>query len=149
MLRCVFAKGIIVPLFLMNDATATSTMSDGSCAVHLLGVRGYSSKLACSTLDPLFVLHPLDRKHLRWIQQRKAFGKPLSSLAVIRSKMANMIARAESIQSWLENITYQMCHMVSPSSIRLGLTCKTDTHMETVVQGTSTEACWVRTFVLA
>ncbi|KAI0767928.1 acyl-CoA dehydrogenase/oxidase [Irpex lacteus] len=49
---------------------------------------------------------------MQWIHQRKAFGKPLASLAVIRSKMANMIARAESIQSWLENITYQMCHMV-------------------------------------
>ncbi|KAI0087286.1 acyl-CoA dehydrogenase/oxidase [Irpex rosettiformis] len=48
---------------------------------------------------------------MQWIQQRKAFGKPLSSLAVIRSKLANMIARVESIQSWLENITYQMCQM--------------------------------------
>ena len=44
--------------------------------------------------------------------QRKAFGKPLASLAVIRSKMAQMIARTESIQSWLENLTYQMCNMV-------------------------------------
>jgi len=48
----------------------------------------------------------------RWITQRKAFGgKPLHQLAVIRSKMASMIARAESLQAWLENITYQMNHM--------------------------------------
>ncbi|KAI0806306.1 acyl-CoA dehydrogenase/oxidase [Irpex lacteus] len=48
---------------------------------------------------------------LKWTAQRKAFGKPLNSLAVIRSKLAAMIARAESVQSWLENITYQMTHM--------------------------------------
>ncbi|OBZ72417.1 Isovaleryl-CoA dehydrogenase, mitochondrial [Grifola frondosa] len=48
---------------------------------------------------------------MKWISQRKAFGKPLYSQAVIRSKVAAMIARAESVQSWLENITYQMCNM--------------------------------------
>ena len=48
---------------------------------------------------------------LLWISQRKAFGKPLSSQAVIRSKIAGMIARTEAAQSWLENITYQMCNM--------------------------------------
>ncbi|KAH7928080.1 acyl-CoA dehydrogenase NM domain-like protein [Leucogyrophana mollusca] len=48
---------------------------------------------------------------LKWISQRKAFGKPLSSQAVIRSKMAAMIARTESVQSWVENITMQMCNM--------------------------------------
>ncbi|KAJ7475782.1 peroxisomal acyl-CoA-dehydrogenase [Mycena latifolia] len=46
-----------------------------------------------------------------WTAQRKAFGKPLNSLAVIRSKLAAMISRAESTQNWLENITYQMCNM--------------------------------------
>ncbi|KAI0303609.1 peroxisomal acyl-CoA-dehydrogenase [Multifurca ochricompacta] len=48
---------------------------------------------------------------LKWVSQRKAFGKPLSSLAVIRAKLAEMIARAEAVQSWLENVTYQMCNM--------------------------------------
>lgn len=48
---------------------------------------------------------------LLWISQRKAFGKPLSSQAVIRSKIAGMIARTEAAQAWLENITYQMCNM--------------------------------------
>ncbi|KIP11170.1 hypothetical protein PHLGIDRAFT_18086 [Phlebiopsis gigantea 11061_1 CR5-6] len=48
---------------------------------------------------------------LKWTAQRKAFGKPLNSLAVIRSKLAAMMARAESVQSWLENITYQMNNM--------------------------------------
>lgn len=48
--------------------------------------------------------------------QRKAFGKPLASLAVIRSKVAQMIARTESVQNWLENITYQMCNMVRNAS---------------------------------
>ena len=52
---------------------------------------------------------------LKWTNQRHAFGKPLNSQAVIRAKLAEMIARVESSQAWLENITHQMCNMVSPS----------------------------------
>jgi len=48
---------------------------------------------------------------LKWVSQRKAFGKPLSSQAVIRAKLAGMIARVEALQAWLENVTYQMCNM--------------------------------------
>ena len=47
----------------------------------------------------------------RWANQRKVFGRPLHSQALIRSKLAGMISRVESAQSWLENITYQMNHM--------------------------------------
>jgi len=47
----------------------------------------------------------------KWANQRKVFGKPLIEQAVIRHKLAAMIARVESVQHWLENITYQMCHM--------------------------------------
>ena len=53
------------------------------------------------------------RTHSRWVNQRKAFGRPLHSLAVIRSKLADMISRTESVHNWLESITYQMCNMVS------------------------------------
>ncbi|KAF8623634.1 hypothetical protein AX17_007334 [Amanita inopinata Kibby_2008] len=48
---------------------------------------------------------------LKWVSQRKAFGKPLHSQAVIRSKLAAMISRVESVQNWLENVTYQMNNM--------------------------------------
>ncbi|KAF4614195.1 hypothetical protein D9613_007777 [Agrocybe pediades] len=48
---------------------------------------------------------------LKWVSQRKVFGKPLHSQAVIRSKLASMISRVESAQNWLENVTYQMNHM--------------------------------------
>ena len=50
----------------------------------------------------------------RWSQQRRAFGKPLSSQAVVRAKLAQMIARVESAHNWLENVTHQMnnvCHL--------------------------------------
>lgn len=47
----------------------------------------------------------------RWANQRRVFGKPLLEQAVIRSKLAGMIARVESVQNWLENVTYQMCNM--------------------------------------
>jgi alkylation response protein AidB-like acyl-CoA dehydrogenase len=52
----------------------------------------------------------------RWASQRQVFGKPLNAQAVVRSKLAAMIARVESLQAWLENITYQMNNMVIMSS---------------------------------
>ncbi|KAI0034579.1 acyl-CoA dehydrogenase NM domain-like protein [Vararia minispora EC-137] len=48
---------------------------------------------------------------LLWVAQRKAFGKPLASQAVIRAKLAAMVARCEAAQAWVENVTYQMCNM--------------------------------------
>ncbi|KAJ3536401.1 hypothetical protein NMY22_g6052 [Coprinellus aureogranulatus] len=48
---------------------------------------------------------------LKWATQRIVFGKPLTNLAVIRSKLAMMIARVETSQNWLESVTYQMCNM--------------------------------------
>ncbi|KAH7924827.1 acyl-CoA dehydrogenase NM domain-like protein [Leucogyrophana mollusca] len=48
---------------------------------------------------------------LKWTNQRTAFGKPLNGQAVIRSKLAAMIARVEAAQSWVESITYQMNNM--------------------------------------
>ncbi|KZT74472.1 acyl-CoA dehydrogenase NM domain-like protein [Daedalea quercina L-15889] len=48
---------------------------------------------------------------LKWVNQRIVFGKPLSSQAVVRSKLASMIARVESCQAWLESITHQMNKM--------------------------------------
>ncbi|KAG9005113.1 hypothetical protein FRB93_009983 [Tulasnella sp. JGI-2019a] len=48
---------------------------------------------------------------LKWTSQRLVFGKPLISQAVVRAKLANMIARVEYLQSWLETVTYQMNNM--------------------------------------
>ncbi|KAI0699820.1 acyl-CoA dehydrogenase NM domain-like protein [Cytidiella melzeri] len=48
---------------------------------------------------------------MKWANQRIVFGKPLNAQAVIRSKLANMIARVEAAQNWLELITYQMNNM--------------------------------------
>ncbi|KDQ16196.1 hypothetical protein BOTBODRAFT_30921 [Botryobasidium botryosum FD-172 SS1] len=48
---------------------------------------------------------------LKWANQRKVFGRPLISQPVIRNKLAAMISRVESVQSWLENITHQMNNM--------------------------------------
>jgi len=45
---------------------------------------------------------------LKWSSQRMVFGKPLTSQAVIRAKLARMIQRIEACQNWLETITYQM-----------------------------------------
>ncbi|TFK72902.1 peroxisomal acyl-CoA-dehydrogenase [Pluteus cervinus] len=48
---------------------------------------------------------------LKWVSQRKVFGKPLHAQPVIRAKLANMITRVESAQAWLESITFQMNNM--------------------------------------
>lgn len=47
----------------------------------------------------------------KWAHQRKAFGKPLIELAVIRAKLAAMFQKVEAAQAYLENITFQMCNM--------------------------------------
>ncbi|KAJ6513313.1 acyl-CoA dehydrogenase/oxidase [Mycena sanguinolenta] len=54
----------------------------------------------------------------KWATQRKVFGKPLSSQPVIRQKLAAMISRVESCQSWIENITFQMCTMTAKEQAR-------------------------------
>ncbi|KIW84540.1 hypothetical protein Z517_03790 [Fonsecaea pedrosoi CBS 271.37] len=48
---------------------------------------------------------------IKWANQRRVFGKKLIEEPVIRQKLAKMIAYAEAIQNYLENITYQMCNM--------------------------------------
>ncbi|KAK0453029.1 peroxisomal acyl-CoA-dehydrogenase [Armillaria borealis] len=48
---------------------------------------------------------------LKWATQRKVFGKPLNSQAVIRHKLGKMISRVEACQNWVESITYQMNNM--------------------------------------
>ncbi|KAI7861576.1 acyl-CoA dehydrogenase/oxidase [Spinellus fusiger] len=47
----------------------------------------------------------------KWANQRKVFGKSLLEQPVIRNKLAGMISQLEAVESWLENITYQMCNM--------------------------------------
>ncbi|KAJ9443930.1 putative Acyl-CoA dehydrogenase [Diplonema papillatum] len=49
----------------------------------------------------------------KWAMQRKVFGKPLMSLPVIRFKLAEMAAASESLEHWLEAVTYQI-HTLSP-----------------------------------
>ncbi|KDQ19357.1 hypothetical protein BOTBODRAFT_27939 [Botryobasidium botryosum FD-172 SS1] len=49
---------------------------------------------------------------LKHFNQCLVLKKPFEAeLPVIRQKLAQMIARVESLQSWLENVTYQMNHM--------------------------------------
>lgn len=74
----------------------------------MLWSRSVSSVLNFAIHTVRRLIWPIDR----WTSQRRAFGgKPLNQLAVIRSKLAAMIARTESLQAWLESVTYQMTHM--------------------------------------
>ena len=54
------------------------------------------------------------------------FGKPLSAQAVIRAKLAAMIARVEAAQNWLENITHQMNNVRLPPSRQFSQAPTTD-----------------------
>ncbi|KAA1070561.1 hypothetical protein PGT21_015026 [Puccinia graminis f. sp. tritici] len=47
----------------------------------------------------------------KWTHQRVVFGKPLIAQPVIRNKIAQMFAKCEATQSWLENVTFQMNRM--------------------------------------
>lgn len=48
------------------------------------------------------------------------FGNTLLEQPVVRNKLANMIAQVESVQNWLENITFQMTQMsYQEQSVRL------------------------------
>jgi hypothetical protein len=78
---------------------------------------------------------------LKWVSQRKAFGKPLSSQAVVRAKLAAMIARAEAVQAWLENITYQMCNMVRKRFHLPSYSTRMTNFYIPVVQGPSYQPC--------
>ncbi|KAK4055846.1 hypothetical protein OIO90_003101 [Microbotryomycetes sp. JL221] len=47
----------------------------------------------------------------KWAHLRQIAGKRLIDNAVIRQKLGTMIARVEGGQTWLEQLTYQMCQM--------------------------------------
>eukprot|EP00391_Amoebophrya_sp_Ameob2_P003637 CAMPEP_0179000056 /NCGR_PEP_ID=MMETSP0795-20121207/10444_1 /TAXON_ID=88552 /ORGANISM="Amoebophrya sp., Strain Ameob2" /LENGTH=424 /DNA_ID=CAMNT_0020692979 /DNA_START=252 /DNA_END=1526 /DNA_ORIENTATION=- len=47
----------------------------------------------------------------KYALKRSTFGKKLIDHPVIRWKLAEMIRMVESMHHWLENLTYQMCHM--------------------------------------
>ncbi|KAK4188019.1 acyl-CoA dehydrogenase/oxidase [Podospora australis] len=64
--------------------------------------------MACATIR---YMRLVTEESLKWAHQRIVFGKRLIDQPVIRQKLAKMIALCESHQSWLETITYQMCHM--------------------------------------
>lgn len=81
---------------------------DGGLLVILSNFNHERWVMACSSIRGQ---RGIVEECLKWANQRKVFGKPLSSQAVIRAKLAQMIARCESAQAWLENITYQMTHM--------------------------------------
>jgi len=63
------------------------------------------------TCNSVSLMRNIVEDSLKWANQRKVFGKPLMEQAVVRAKLAQMISRVESSQTWLEHITYQMCHM--------------------------------------
>ncbi|TFK27197.1 acyl-CoA dehydrogenase [Coprinopsis marcescibilis] len=60
----------------------------------------------CSARSQMLVVEEC----LKWMNQRIVEGDDPTQGA-LRSRVAAMIARAETTQNWLENITHQMCNM--------------------------------------
>ncbi|GLB40182.1 putative acyl-CoA dehydrogenase, N-terminal domain [Lyophyllum shimeji] len=82
---------------------------DGSGLVVMLSNFNHERwAMCCSSLGAQRLIV---EECMKWTTQRKVFGKPLNSQAVVRSRLASMIARVESAQAWLESITFQMNHM--------------------------------------
>jgi len=52
-----------------------------------------------------------------WCMQREVFGKNLMSQPVIRNKLAKMIGSIESLEGYMESITYQMANMEHASAM--------------------------------
>lgn len=64
--------------------------------------------MCCSTIR---AARAICAQVMMWTNQRKAFGKPIISQPVVRAKLAALISQVEAAQSWLENVTFQMCNM--------------------------------------
>jgi len=47
----------------------------------------------------------------KWMNQRIAFKKPLMKQPALRQKLADMIAKTEALQAYVDFITYQLCTM--------------------------------------
>ena len=84
---------------------------------HTLGQVGAGMKVILSNFNherwmmcctSLSAQRKIVEECMKWANQRIVFGKPLNAQAVIRSKLANMIARVEAAQNWLESVTHQM-----------------------------------------
>ncbi|KIJ51568.1 hypothetical protein M422DRAFT_65512 [Sphaerobolus stellatus SS14] len=81
---------------------------DGGLAVVLSNFNHERWVMCCSSIAFQRIIL---KECMLWVNQRKVFGRPLVSQAVVRAKLASMISRVESAQNWLESLTYQMDHM--------------------------------------
>jgi alkylation response protein AidB-like acyl-CoA dehydrogenase len=106
-----------------SSAAATSYVTFDNVKVpvdHLLGEENEGLRvilsnfnherwmMACYTIRNI---RCITEECLKWCHQRLVFGQPLINQPVIRQKLARMISHAESLQAWLESITYQMTTM--------------------------------------
>jgi alkylation response protein AidB-like acyl-CoA dehydrogenase len=89
-------------------------MDGGGFSVLMHNFNGERFGLICSALR----LARLCFEHsVRYAHQRTTFGKPLWSSQVIRSKVADMVRRLESGQSWLESLAFAMQSGVSGAAV--------------------------------
>eukprot|EP00451_Oxyrrhis_marina_P011273 CAMPEP_0204320076 /NCGR_PEP_ID=MMETSP0469-20131031/7457_1 /ASSEMBLY_ACC=CAM_ASM_000384 /TAXON_ID=2969 /ORGANISM="Oxyrrhis marina" /LENGTH=419 /DNA_ID=CAMNT_0051301331 /DNA_START=20 /DNA_END=1279 /DNA_ORIENTATION=- len=81
----------------------------------------------------------------KYANKRSTFGKKLIEHPVIRWKLAEMARQVEGTHHWLENITYQMCHMPKDDAmVKLGgVTALMKAHSSKVMEFCAREASQV------
>ena len=82
----------------------------------------------------------------KWSNQRVVFGKTLLQQPVIRAKLAGMVCQIESVQNWMESMTFSMNKMsYKESAQKLGGPIALLKLLSTrVAHNVSDEACQVR-----
>jgi len=121
----VTSKGVTVKHVKTSDTKAAATawvfFDDAYVPVeNLMGKENDGFKLIMSNFNherwyicvgALGAVREILQDCFHWCNQREVFGKRLMSQPVIRNKMARMIGAIESLEGYMEMITFQMANM--------------------------------------
>jgi len=104
-----------------ESGTAYVTFEDVKVPVdHLLGKENNGFKIIMHNFNferwgilvqVMTVIRLSIYETMKWVNQRKVFGKKLIAQPVVRHKIGIMCAKAEACQGWLENLTHQLDKM--------------------------------------
>lgn len=106
-----------------SHISGTAYLDFDNCIIpktHLIGKQNEGFKLIVHNFNHerfyiVAIVCRLSRicleESVKYALKRRAFGKRLSEVQAIRLKISAMARQIESLQSWLELVTYQLCTM--------------------------------------
>jgi len=116
-----------------SDLSGTAYLDFDNCRVpasNLIGKENDGFKLVMYNFnhERFYIVAVICRlarvcleESIKYALKRKAFEKPLAETQAIRLKVAAMSRQVESLQAWLDFVTYQMCTMShAEASMKLG-----------------------------